>query len=70
MTTRHLHSSRTGNAKAADYHIVFKDGQYKVYDKAGRFRLTFATMPAAQAYIDGRISQSHNLAISNLPEAA
>lgn len=70
MTTRHLHSSRTGSARAAEYHIVYRDGVYKVFDKAGRFRLSFATLPAAQTYIESRTSQSHNLAISNLPEAA
>ncbi len=57
MTTRHLHSSRTGNAKAAEYHIVYRDGVYKVFDKAQRFRLSFATMPAAQSYIESRTAR-------------
>lgn len=33
------------------WHIVLKDGHYKVYDPAGRFRLGFATQAAADAYI-------------------
>ncbi|MGB2787900.1 MAG: hypothetical protein WBC13_01065, partial [Dokdonella sp.] len=71
VTTRHLHSSRTGSAKAADYHIVFKDGQYKVFDKAQRFRLSFATMPAAQSYIESRTARStDNNALSQQEVAA
>jgi hypothetical protein len=68
--TKQLHSARTGSARAADYHIVYRDGMYKVYDKAQRFRVSFATIPAAQAYIDGRTAQSHHLAIPNLQEAS
>lgn len=64
-----LHSTRLGSAKSADYHIVFKDGMYRVFDKAGKFRVGFATLPAAQTYIDGRAAQSHNLSFSNPLEA-
>lgn len=70
MTTRHLHSSQTGSAKTADYHIVFKDGQYKVFDKAQRFRLSFATMPAAQSYIESRTARSTDNALSPQEVAA
>lgn len=51
-----LHSARTGNDRShkSDYHIVEQAGRFKVYDQAGRFRLTFATREAAQAYIDGK----------------
>ena len=47
---------RTGNnqTRKADYHIVEQAGRFKVFDAAGRFRLTFATREAAQAYIDGK----------------
>lgn len=57
MTLQKLHSARTGSARpanGADYHIVFKGGLYRVFDKAGRFRVGFATLPAAQAYIEAR----------------
>lgn len=51
-----FNSTRTGNdrSRKADYHIVEQAGRFKVYDAAGRFRLTFATREAAQAYIDGK----------------
>jgi hypothetical protein len=55
-----LNATRTGSSRQAntgDYHIVFKDGQYRVFDKSGKFRLGFATLPAAQTYIDGRTAQ-------------
>lgn len=70
MTLQKLHSSRTGSARPANadaYHIAFKDGLYRVYDKAGRFRVGFATLPAAQTYIAGRTS--HNNALSDVPSA-
>ena len=55
MTLRKLHSTAPhGSASSAAYHIVFKDGQYRVFDKAGKFRVGFATLPAAQTYIDMR----------------
>jgi hypothetical protein len=54
VTLRKLNATRTGSASSAAYHIVYRDGQYKVFDKAQRFRLGFATLPAAQAYIDMR----------------
>ncbi len=59
MTLSKLHSSRTGSARPAEYHIVFRDGMYKVFDKAQRFRVGFATLPAAQAYIESRTA-SHS----------
>lgn len=51
---------RTGNdqTRKGDYHIVEQAGRFKVFDAAGRFRLTFATREAAQAYIDGKSSTS------------
>lgn len=59
-------STQTGTAKSAAYHIVYKDGQYRVFDKAGRFRVGFATLPAAQTYIDLRSgAPSHNNALSD-----
>lgn len=55
MTLPRIHSTAPhGSAKSAAYHIAYRDGQYKVYDKTGKFRLGFATLPAAQAYIDTR----------------
>lgn len=51
---RKLNATRTGSANSAAYHIVYKDGQYRVFDKGGKFRIGFATLPAAQAYIDMR----------------
>lgn len=57
MTLQKLHSSRTGSARPANsaaYHIVYRDGLYRVFDKAGKFRVGFATLPAAQAYIEAR----------------
>ena len=69
MTLRKLHSSRTGSANSAAYHITFKDGLYRVFDKAGRFRVGFATLPAAQAYIESRTAQAHNPVIATFPEA-
>lgn len=49
-------TARAGNdrSRKSDYHIVEQAGRFKVYDAAGRFRLTFATRDAAQAYIDGK----------------
>ena len=49
-------SGTTRNTRKADYHIVEQAGRFKVYDGAGRFRLTFGTREAAQAYIDGKHS--------------
>ena len=63
--TKQLHSVRTGSARPAEYHIVYKDGRYKVFDKAQRFRVSFATPDAANAYIEQRTAKSHQL-----PEAA
>ena len=71
MTTRHLHSSRSARTANADaYHIVYKDGMYRVFDKAGRFRMSFATLPAAQTYIDGRARSTDNTALSQLEVTA
>ena len=51
--TKPLHSSaRTGSGSSAAYHIAYRDGLYRVFDKAGRFRVGFATLPAAKAYIE------------------
>ena len=61
--TKPLHSARTGSASNAAYHVVYREGQYKVFDKAQRFRCSFATMPAAQAYIDMRTA-GHRTAAS------
>ena len=55
-----LNSASTGSAKSAAYHIVFKDGMYRVFDKAGKFRVGFATRPAAQTYIEQRASTGNN----------
>lgn len=65
-----LHSSRTGSASSAAYHITFKDGMYRVFDKAGKFRVGFATLPAAQTYIDGRTRSTDNNALSHQEVAA
>lgn len=71
MTLQKLHSTRTGSASSAAYHIVFKDGQYRVFDKAGRFRVGFATLPAAQTYIDLRTATAPRPSqLATLPEAA
>ena len=63
---RKLNATRTGSANAAAYHIVYKDGQYRVFDKGGKFRIGFATLPAAQTYIDMRAA-GHRTATT--PEA-
>lgn len=52
-----LNATRTGSARTANsaaYHITYKDGLYRVFDKSGKFRVGFATLPAAQIYIDER----------------
>jgi len=62
MTLHKHNATRPGSARpanAGDYHIAYKDGMYKVYDKAGRFRLSFATLPAAQTYISQRTAATH-----------
>lgn len=51
-------SGTNRSTRNTDYHIVEQAGRFKVYDGAGRFRLTFATREAAQAYIDGKASTS------------
>lgn len=61
--TKQLHSARTGSARPAEYHIVYKDGRYKVFDKAQRFRVSFATPDAANAYIEQRTA-GHRTAAS------
>ena len=66
--TKQLHSARTGSARPAEYTIKQADGRFRIYDKQQRFRCAFATLPAAQAYIESRTA--HNPAISTLPEAA
>ena len=63
---RKLNATRTGSVSSAAYHIVYREGQYKVFDKAQRFRVGFATLPAAQAYIDMRAA-GHRTATT--PEA-
>lgn len=66
-----LNSTWTTSAKSADYHIVYRDGQYKVFDKAQRFRVGFATQPAAEAYIESRTARStDNKALSQQEVAA
>lgn len=69
MTLQKLHSTAAqGSASSAAYHIVYKDGMYKVFDKAGRFRVGFATLPAAQTYVASRTAPpSHNNALSDGP---
>ena len=42
---------------------MYKDGRYKVFDKAQRFRVSFATPDAANAYIEQRTA-GHHLAAS------
>lgn len=67
MTLHKHNATRTGSARTANadaYHITYKDGMYKVFDKAGRFRISFATLPAAQTYIAGR-----NSPLATQPEA-
>ncbi len=54
MTLQKLHSARTGSAKPAEYTIRQQGGRFRIYDKQQRFRCEFATMPAAQAYIEAR----------------
>ena len=66
-----IRNTSTSTASSAAYHIVFKDGQYKVFDKAGRFRVGFATLPAAQTYIVQRSgAPSHNKALSDEGQTA
>jgi len=66
VTLQKLHSTATQGSAA--YHIVYKDGMYKVFDKAGRFRVGFATLPAAQTYVASRTAPpSHNNALSDGP---
>ena len=55
--------TRTGSASSAAYHITYKDGLYRVFDKSGKFRLGFTTLPAAQTYIDMRAA-GHRTAAS------
>lgn len=71
MTLRKLHSTAPhGSARCADYHIKFERGRYSIYDKQQRFRCAFATLPAAQAYIDQRSgAASHNNALSDERQA-
>lgn len=60
MTLHKHNSTRTGSARTANadaYHITYKDGLYRVYDKNGKFRVSFATQAAADAYITGRTAQ-------------
>lgn len=70
MTLHKHNATKTGSARPAEYTIKCERGRYRIYDRQQRFRCEFATMPAAVAYIESRTSQSHNLAISKLPEAA
>ena len=42
---------------------MYKDGRYKVFDKAQRFRVSFATPDAANAYIEQRTA-GHRTAAS------
>ena len=51
---RKLNATRTGSANTAAFHITYKDGLYRVFDKSGKFRLGLTTLPAAQTYIDMR----------------
>lgn len=59
---RKLNATRTGSASSAAYHIVYKDGLYRVFDKSGKFRLGFATPDAANAYIEQRTAGHHTAA--------
>ncbi len=58
--TKPLHNARTGSARPAEYHIVFRDGMYKIFDKAQRFRCSFATPAAANAYVASRTASRSN----------
>jgi hypothetical protein len=58
-----LHSSRTGSARPAEYTIKQANGRFRIYDKQQRFRCEFATLAAAQAYIESRTS--HNNVLSD-----
>lgn len=60
-----LHNSRTGSARAAEYTIKQANGRFRIYDRQSRFRCEFATLPAAQAYIESRSAASHNNALSD-----
>lgn len=53
LNTTQTHSAQSG--ATVGYHIIYKEGSYRVYDKGGRFRLAFATLPAAQTYINLRV---------------
>ena len=57
MTLQKLHSSRTGSARPAEYTIRQQSGRFRIYDKQQRFRCEFATLPAAQAYIEARATE-------------
>lgn len=67
---RKFNSTQTGSANSAAYHIKFMDGQYRVFDKQGRFRVGFSTLPAAQTYIDLRTPASRPSPLATRPEAA
>ncbi len=41
-------------AEQSDYHIVERDGQYKVFDKRGHFRIGYPTRQQAEQYINER----------------
>ena len=56
--TKPLHSS----AKPAEYTIRQQSGRFRIYDKQQRFRCEFATLPAAQAYIEARAT-AHGAAL-------
>lgn len=61
----HKHNStRTGSARPAEYTIRQQGGQWRIYDKQQRFRCSFATLPAAQAYVAMRsTTTAHDLAV-------
>lgn len=63
MTMLPYDQARQIVAATVPNHVVYKDGMYRVFDKAGRFRVSFATPNAANAYIEQRTA-GHRTAAS------
>lgn len=51
-TTQRKSTTGKTTAKTADFTVRLLGGRYKVFDKQGKFRVSFASQAEAEHYID------------------
>lgn len=63
-------SPSTSSANTTKFHIVFKNDQYRVFDKKGLFRRSFSTKKLAEVWIEDQCASTHNKRLSAQEPAA